>query len=1337
MIRWFGLTFFVFLLDSPGFAQGLPSDDVELGEEEEEEEEEIDEDLEVDVEDVEDEVNEGPEELIDVPTQENLTESPDESGDSEYLRTDNSMSPEDAQYLQEGFTRYRNRLEEFANIAQTIVEEREFEEQKRIDQQYDAKIEELEKEKQKAEDDVRVEIEYFTNKYPDRPESAELMVQLGNIYFVETNNLITEEDTKDYSRSVELYRRVVHSFPESQIADVASYMLAYIYNDPQAEQMDTEKAEIYFRKILDDYPQSKYVAKASLQLGKYYLEEGMNGDDDKARLENLKTATTFFQLTFDKSTAPENEWEEGLYFLAHAKYNQGGRDLDVLKESLELHTELLNYSERKLLDYGSNPLFQEEALDVSVFSIVYVYKEMGLDDDQTLSEYIESLYQDKLYEYDYVRSIFEKAADRQENNYSDYDSAVAIRERMLAIWPDHPENPRVHQQIALAYEIQGLMEDANKTRGLFVDLYGPTTTWWNANNKDPKAQDVALSILDAMMKQVAVDLFSSAFESENEATLIKSIETFQKYLVQFPFSDDYYNMQWDLTLALIEAERFQEAIKELTQLQKSKKNHPYGGMAEIQIFQNYQQLVSIELDGDFSKRPESAVVEKTEKIPPSEDYPEGEMLVYALSPLIKEYIAQYTGLDSVDFEKERVKITEFVDKQKQKAEDENDSFLKEKILERIALWEESETGVFDTLNSFEDFVKQSKKEGLKSIGFLYYNHNHLEEARVWFSKIITEDRFSEDAQNAARDIIGTYQRVGDWESIRETAKRYLKKMIAPGEEDSDFAKELKQYGAEANWMIANTVRQTAEQLVQAQRREESSAAFADAAQRFELFYKEFESSEYSSEALRLAAICFEKAGQTERSAELFKEFIQKFPKHENAPVYMWQIADSYMSILEFDKALEYYDLLYKRTRKDPSKKDLTKAALQNKPVLKIGIGDYEGAARGFEEYSKTLSGSEKEEAFFQAARYWELLTDSEKNWSKLSYFKRYKSQFGTQNPGHAMEIQHRLLELKKKIYPKEVKLETNNLEKLYDKFLAKKTSDELVHKYGAPTKLRYMDEELDKVKKLKFVDPDKTGGFQKNLQEMPKSKDLLDKELLPYCKNFLKMVTVGKVIRDKDTLIASLYCEGKAVMDVLSFRETFEYPEKFEQLEEALEDDDLNPQTRAKLEATLEQIEKIRNGLANENEQLRTYATTQLKAGLDLSEKENFWSPWHTKIKALLHKRDSNLYPPDADEVLFFEETEVMDPLLPFSPVGGLYGTETDSLEQTQDPTELQNEREDSEEQVGEEAENSGNEEVENEAEDSGNEESEEDVEEESESEESEEDAEEDAEEDSEEEGEE
>ena len=103
---------------------------------------------------------------------------------------------------------------------------------------------------------------------------------------------------------------------------------------------------------------------------------------------------------------------------------------------------------------------------------------------------------------------------------------------------------------------------------------------------------------------------------------------------------------------------------------------------------------------------------------------------------------------------------------------------------------------------------------------MYATHNQFEQARIWFSKIIEEDRYSEKAKDAARNIIGTYQTVSDWTSIQQKADQYLKNMIKAGEENSDFAKELKRYGSEANWMIAGTMLKKAQQLAESQRREE-------------------------------------------------------------------------------------------------------------------------------------------------------------------------------------------------------------------------------------------------------------------------------------------------------------------------------------------------------------------------------------------------------------------------------------------------------------------------------------------------------------------------------------
>ena len=232
---------------------------------------------------------------------------------------------------------------------------------------------------------------------------------------------------------------------------------------------------------------------------------------------------------------------------------------------------------------------------------------------------------------------------------------------------------------------------------------------------------------------------------------------------------------------------------------------------------------------------------------------------------------------------------------------------------------------------------------------------------------------------------------------------------------------------------------TAEQLKSAER--EESSAVADAAQRFESLqnFKIRESSRSPPSCCSL----FLAVNRTFRicSNNLFVCFSRMKMLLSICPA-----SRVIHEILEFDKSLKYYDILYKRTKNDPKHKDLKQAALQNKPVLKVGIGDYVGAARGYEEYAKTLKGKQKEEAFYQAKHYWEL---SETNWSKLEYYKRYRKQFGLQNPS-CHGNQNSLLEpkdLSKRRNWKRITLKT------YDKFL-QESRWSTVHKYGAPTKLQ-------------------------------------------------------------------------------------------------------------------------------------------------------------------------------------------------------------------------------------------------------------------------------------------
>ena len=312
-------------------------------------------------------------------------------------------------------------------------------------------------------------------------------------------------------------------------------------------------------------------------------------------------------------------------------------------------------------------------------------------------------------------------------------------------------------------------------------------------------------------------------------------------------------------------------------------------------------------------------------------------------------------------------------------------------------------------------------------------------------------------------------------------------------------------------------------------------------------------------------------------------------------------------------------------------------------------------------------GEEKEKAYYQAAKYWELVGD----WQAKDFYQRYLRTFKTENPAHAIEAQAKLIEIKRRIYPKEVELETRRLEALYDRLVSKGNRDPAVHKYGAYTKIRKMDEQFQKLRDFKHIQKGDIESFNKNLESIEENAKVLDGILQGFCSDLRK-------IPDLEALAASYYCEGQAIFLSLDFRVALPEPDAIDQLEEFLEDDSITEEQRERFEGILSNVDSALDRIAEGNDQLEELAYARLDKGLERAKEKQFWSPWHTKMKSLMHTRKSDEYPPDADEILFNEGSEVEDDLLPYSPRGGLYGSQlelsTESTDPAADPEESQDE---------------------------------------------------------------
>ena len=94
-------------------------------------------------------------------------------------------------------------------------------------------------------------------------------------------------------------------------------------------------------------------------------------------------------------------------------------------------------------------------------------------------------------------------------------------------------------------------------------------------------------------------------------------------------------------------------------------------------------------------------------------------------------------------------------------------------------------------------------------------------------------------------------------------------------------------------------------------------------------------------------------GKAERANQLFERYVNDYPTDERSKQLFFRIASNYAAVLELDEAIRYYEEL---ARNFPTYQD-TPAALYNAAFLRIGVGDYEGAARGLERYAALDQGS--------------------------------------------------------------------------------------------------------------------------------------------------------------------------------------------------------------------------------------------------------------------------------------------------------------------------------------------------------------------------------------------
>ncbi|HOX46369.1 MAG TPA: tetratricopeptide repeat protein [Myxococcota bacterium] len=519
----------------------------------------------------------------------------------------------------------------------------------------------------------------------------------------------------------------------------------------------------------------------------------------------------------------------------------------------------------------------------------------------------------------------------------------------------------------------------------------------------------------------------------------------------------------------------------------------------------------------------------------------------------------------------------------------------------------------------------------------YYDYYHLDEGIRRFDEIVRDFPKSDLAVYSANLVLDSLQEKEDFESLNTYARKYYKSpdLMANEKLRADLTRLIPEIAfkrvGNLEAMLANP---PAGKPRLAEAKMHSKVAFA-----YIGFWREFPQHELADEALFNASVKYMQAERLDKARKARELLIEKFPESDLVPGTIFNLAENYERMADFDRAASLYEryaetykkmkglgkaVSYKERGKKPppppkgkDKKDKGKDA--KKPEAKfegnrrtwnledardalLNAGVYREALRQFDKAVKDRNefvdlfpdSDDAPKVFYSLGLMYERLG---KLPQAAEIFKTYSTKYFKSNPDRAIAAHMKravlLRKAKKKVDWKEIDREVRETLKLYN--LHKKKIKELPEAAEAAAHASFILAEpvYEDFIKYKFT----LSGAGKKLEEG------LKKMLAEKVKRFKKVETtytdVAK-LKQPEWAIASLYRIGRAYEN---FAETF-----------------YNAPLPKGL--TPEQIDLYKGMLREQGQPFEDKAVAHFKAAVDKGSELGFYSDYSQKaLEKLQHYR--------------------------------------------------------------------------------------------------------------------
>jgi TolA-binding protein len=457
-----------------------------------------------------------------------------------------------------------------------------------------------------------LDFERFLADYPSNPTiTPDVLYRLAELHFEKESDAYNQrndayladvekferglladepsEPSKDFSRTIAIFERLIQEFPSYRQLDGAYYLIGYCYGeagDPRSRSS--------YQALVDRFPESRFAQEAWVRIGESFFKE-----------DKFEPARAAYEkaLTYPRSRITD----KALFKLGWATYllNRYDAALKTFQQLLALYREI-----------GSDETaaLKEEALQYT--AITLAEEDWNLDgsrDADFLMTRVKRYLGDATDED--TLSVLDRLSGILIENQR-FTFAVDLLKDVIARTPLDPDNPRRHKVIVDAYSRAGqfdrqYFDAALEEMGKLGALYGPGSDWFHAQDRlgNTEAMAFAEELTRRSLKDSAdyyyneADTISrEAAGSRDPAVRQRAIERFRfaariykQFLDAYPNDPEAYDSRMFLAQALFFSEQFTEAGSEFDLVRESVLGNRYQRDAALFSIQSYETALEREV----------------------------------------------------------------------------------------------------------------------------------------------------------------------------------------------------------------------------------------------------------------------------------------------------------------------------------------------------------------------------------------------------------------------------------------------------------------------------------------------------------------------------------------------------------------------------------------------------------------------------------------------------------------------------------------------------------------------------------------------------------------------